>query len=63
MSGYVYRCDKYRLISDINSQTDIQIAHPDVVFYDFYGAWDEPIESDVERYLSKSRRASLSLSH
>ncbi|KAI1506028.1 cellobiose dehydrogenase [Biscogniauxia marginata] len=31
--------------------TDIEIAHPDIVFYDFYGAWDEPILSDTEIYL------------
>lgn len=32
-------------------QTDIQVAHPDIVFYDFYGAWDKPIVSDTEQYL------------
>ncbi|KAF2264011.1 FAD-linked reductase [Lojkania enalia] len=32
--------------------TDIQIAHPDIFFYDFYGAWDEPIQSDVDEYLN-----------
>ncbi|CAO2654539.1 Nn.00g112720.m01.CDS01 [Neocucurbitaria sp. VM-36] len=32
--------------------TDIQIAHPDIVFYDFYGAWDKPILSDTEAYLA-----------
>ncbi|KAL2174406.1 cellobiose dehydrogenase [Thermothelomyces heterothallicus CBS 202.75] len=32
--------------------TDIEIAHPDVVFYDYYGAWDEPIVEDTERYLA-----------
>ncbi|KAF2703824.1 GMC oxidoreductase [Pleomassaria siparia CBS 279.74] len=31
--------------------TDIQIAHPDVVFYDFYGAWNNPIQSDKDLYL------------
>jgi cellobiose dehydrogenase (acceptor) len=31
----------------------MQIAHPDVQFYDFYAAWDTPIESDKEQYLSK----------
>lgn len=31
--------------------TDIQIAHPDIVFYDFYGAWDSPIQADVDAYL------------
>lgn len=33
--------------------TDIQIAHPDIVFYDFYGAWNNPIPEDAEKYLSK----------
>lgn len=33
--------------------TDIQIAHPDIVFYDFYGAWGSPIQADVDAYLSK----------
>ncbi|AEO61303.1 cellobiose dehydrogenase [Thermothelomyces thermophilus ATCC 42464] len=32
--------------------TDIEIAHPDVVFYDYYGAWDEPIVEDTERYVA-----------
>ncbi|EAQ87023.1 hypothetical protein CHGG_08276 [Chaetomium globosum CBS 148.51] len=32
--------------------TDIEIAHPDVVFYDYYGAWDDPIISDTETYLA-----------
>ncbi|KAI1810818.1 cellobiose dehydrogenase [Poronia punctata] len=32
--------------------TDIEIAHPDVVFYDFYGAYNKPIEDDVELYLT-----------
>ncbi len=44
-------------------QTDIEIAHPDVVFYDFYEAWNTPIESDEDIYLSESlhvrRRRSL----
>ncbi|KAH7121263.1 hypothetical protein B0J11DRAFT_616620 [Dendryphion nanum] len=31
--------------------TDIQVAHPDVVFYDFYAAWDEPTPTDAEKYL------------
>jgi cellobiose dehydrogenase (acceptor) len=34
-------------------QTDVEIAHPDVVFYDYYGAWTKPIVSDTERYLGK----------
>ncbi|KAF2279725.1 FAD/NAD(P)-binding domain-containing protein [Westerdykella ornata] len=38
--------------------TDIQIAHPDVVFYDFYGAWDNPIPADVDSYL-KNRSGML----
>lgn len=28
------------------------VTHPDVVFYDFYAAWTDPIESDKLRYLS-----------
>ncbi|KAI1486834.1 hypothetical protein F5X96DRAFT_673238 [Biscogniauxia mediterranea] len=32
--------------------TDIEVAHPDVVFYDFYGAWEEPVVSDTETYLN-----------
>ncbi|KAK4156344.1 cellobiose dehydrogenase [Chaetomidium leptoderma] len=32
--------------------TDIEIAHPDVVFYDYYGAWNKPIVSDTELYLA-----------
>jgi hypothetical protein len=33
--------------------TDLIITHPDVVFYDFYEAWDKPIESDKNLYLDK----------
>ncbi|KAI1343501.1 putative cellobiose dehydrogenase [Xylariaceae sp. FL0016] len=33
--------------------TDIEVAHPDVVFYDFYGAWDKPILNDTDVYLAK----------
>lgn len=29
------------------------ITHPDVVFYDFYEAYDDPIEADKESYLGK----------
>ncbi|KAK6070571.1 fungal cellulose binding domain-containing protein [Seiridium cupressi] len=32
--------------------TDIYVTHPDVVFYDFYAAWRDPIPSDKEKYLS-----------
>ncbi|KAH7067379.1 cellobiose dehydrogenase [Paraphoma chrysanthemicola] len=32
--------------------TDIQVAHPDIVFYDFYAAWDKPIAKDTEAYLA-----------
>ncbi|ORY00652.1 cellobiose dehydrogenase [Clohesyomyces aquaticus] len=38
--------------------TDMQISHPDIVFYDFYGAYDSPIKSDTEKYL-KSRTGIL----
>ena len=33
--------------------TDIEVAHPDVVFYDFYDAWNVPIPADKEQYMSK----------
>lgn len=29
------------------------ITHPDVVFYDFYEAYDDPIAADKESYLGK----------
>ncbi|PVI07312.1 cellobiose dehydrogenase [Periconia macrospinosa] len=32
--------------------TDIQVAHPDIRFYDFYAAYDTPIQSDVDAYLA-----------
>ncbi|KAI1421789.1 cellobiose dehydrogenase [Xylaria sp. FL1777] len=32
--------------------TDIEVAHPSVVFYDFYGAWDKPILSDTQAYIA-----------
>ncbi|KAL4883520.1 hypothetical protein BJY04DRAFT_226540 [Aspergillus karnatakaensis] len=31
--------------------TEIVVHHPDVVFYDFYGAWDDPVEADKNSYL------------
>lgn len=34
-------------------QTDTVITHPDVSFYDFYAAWDDPIASDETSYLTK----------
>jgi cellobiose dehydrogenase (acceptor) len=37
-----------------HEQTDIEIAHPDVVFYDYYGAWNNPIAEDKEKYLCES---------
>ncbi|KAL2258798.1 hypothetical protein VTK26DRAFT_7745 [Humicola hyalothermophila] len=37
------------LIDHLN--TDLILTHPDVVFYDFYEAWDEPIEGDRKAYL------------
>ncbi|KAI1467582.1 putative cellobiose dehydrogenase [Daldinia caldariorum] len=39
----------YNLIDHVG--TDIEVAHPDVVFYDFYGAYRNPIASDTEIYL------------
>ncbi|KAF2651401.1 GMC oxidoreductase [Lophiostoma macrostomum CBS 122681] len=38
--------------------TDIQIAHPDIVFYDFYAAWNSPIQADADSYL-KNRSGML----
>jgi cellobiose dehydrogenase (acceptor) len=34
--------------------TDIQISHPDIVFYDFYGAWSSPIKADTDAYLRET---------
>ncbi|KXX80350.1 Cellobiose dehydrogenase [Madurella mycetomatis] len=39
----------YNLIDHLN--TDLILTHPDVVFYDFYEAWDTPITNDMEAYL------------
>lgn len=35
-------------------QTDTVIIHPDVEFYDFYEAFDEPIQADADSYLGTS---------
>ncbi|KAL4944374.1 hypothetical protein BDV06DRAFT_233379 [Aspergillus oleicola] len=32
--------------------TEIVIHHPDIVFYDFYGAYDDPIAADKQSYLT-----------
>lgn len=34
-------------------QTDIEVSHPDVVFYDYYGAWKTPIVNDTATYLGE----------
>lgn len=39
----------YNLVDHVN--TDTIITHPDVVFYDFYEAWDAPIGDDKVNYL------------
>ncbi|KAF3761134.1 hypothetical protein M406DRAFT_64170 [Cryphonectria parasitica EP155] len=39
----------YNLAEQMN--TDTIITHPDVVFYDFYAAWTDPIEADKDAYL------------
>lgn len=39
----------YNLVDHVN--TDAIVDHPDVVFYDFYEAWDTPKQSDEVRYL------------
>lgn len=36
-----------------HTNTDMVIAHPNVVFYDFYKAFDDPIVADKTAYLSK----------
>jgi cellobiose dehydrogenase (acceptor) len=33
--------------------TDIVVRHPNVSFYDFYQAWEEPFEADKDLYLDK----------
>lgn len=33
--------------------TDLVIRHPNISFYDFYEAWDTPIEADKDLYLTK----------
>ncbi|KAJ4360241.1 uncharacterized protein N0V89_000801 [Didymosphaeria variabile] len=38
--------------------TDIQISHPDIVFYDFYAAYNNPVAADKDAYL-KSRTGIL----
>ncbi|KAI1097721.1 carbohydrate-binding module family 1 protein [Jackrogersella minutella] len=35
-----------------HTNTDTVIIHPDVVFYDFYGAWDSPNAADKDQYLN-----------
>jgi cellobiose dehydrogenase (acceptor) len=40
----------YNLVDHVN--TDTIITHPDVVFYDFYEAWDNPILGDKNAYLN-----------
>ena len=39
----------YNLIDHLN--TDLMVTHPDVVFYDFYEAWNTPHEGDKSAYL------------
>jgi hypothetical protein len=41
----------HNLIDHLN--TDLIVTHPDVVFYDFYEAWNTPNEGDKEAYLQK----------
>ena len=33
-------------------KTGIQVAHPDIVFYDFYAAYNSPVAADKDAYLS-----------
>ncbi|KAM7208564.1 hypothetical protein V8F20_001245 [Naviculisporaceae sp. PSN 640] len=32
--------------------TDLEVAHPSVINYDFYAAWNRPIQNDSELYLN-----------
>ncbi|KAF7551666.1 cellobiose dehydrogenase [Stylonectria norvegica] len=41
----------YNLEDHVN--TDTVVTHPDVVYYDFYQAYDDPIQSDADAYLGK----------
>ncbi|KAI9659541.1 MAG: hypothetical protein M1821_001800 [Bathelium mastoideum] len=34
-----------------HTDTDIQISHPNITFYDYYAAYDTPIASDAAQYL------------
>lgn len=36
-----------------HTNTDMVVSHPDVVFYDFYEAYDSPITADRDLYLNK----------
>ncbi|KFY46354.1 hypothetical protein V494_00482 [Pseudogymnoascus sp. VKM F-4513 (FW-928)] len=36
-----------------HTNTDLVVSHPDVVFYDFYEAYTDPIEADKDAYLNK----------
>ncbi|KAI0134670.1 cellobiose dehydrogenase [Xylariales sp. AK1849] len=40
----------YNLVDHLN--TDVYVTHPDVVFYDFYAAYTDPIPGDKEKYLT-----------
>lgn len=39
----------YNLMDHLN--TDLIVTHPDVVFYDFYEAWNTPNQGDKAAYL------------
>lgn len=41
-----------------HTNTDLVVSHPDVVPYDYYAAWDEPIAQDKEDYI-KARSGPL----
>ncbi|KAK9425521.1 putative Fungal cellulose binding domain-containing protein [Seiridium unicorne] len=38
---------------DDHTNTDTVVSHPDVVFYDFYAAWDDPPADDESLYLDE----------
>lgn len=45
------------MISLTLCQTDAVIKHPDVVFYDFYEAYDNPFPADEKLYLGQCARS------
>lgn len=47
-------------LADTTPQTDTVIEHPDVVFYDFYAAYNTPNQTDADDYLGSYKFSPLS---